>query len=301
MGYDGAGYNLGVNTNLPNQLVGEVLTRILTNMPKGDSPVSSTQLPGAISGTNFSAALDSSMPMFSNSNFMPYSDVSSAVVGASSFSNNILAQFGQLCNAMMANMKTMPFGGNLNTEYNGDTSYFDYDIKRSSALDAKNLSDEDLKTTIEVAKDVGCDPYDLIAIMNNESGMDTSKTNAAGSGATGLIQFMPKTAKGLGTTTEALAKMSYSEQMVYVKKFLLDAKRTAGIPQDKKIDGATLYALIFQPAKAGSDVLAQKGQAAYDQYSNSVLDVVGNDNKITKADLAVFVNKQRKALGFETV
>ena len=30
--------------------------------------------------------------------------------------------------------------------------------------------------------------------------------NAAGSGATGLIQFMPRTAQGLGTTTAKLAK-----------------------------------------------------------------------------------------------
>ena len=42
----------------------------------------------------------------------------------------------------------------------------------------------------------------------------------AGSGATGLIQFMPDTAKGLGTsTTEALSQMTRSEQLKYVDKY----------------------------------------------------------------------------------
>jgi hypothetical protein len=38
--------------------------------------------------------------------------------------------------------------------------------------------------------------------------------------ATGLIQFMPATAQGLGTTIEDLAKMSNVEQLAYVYKYL---------------------------------------------------------------------------------
>ena len=40
------------------------------------------------------------------------------------------------------------------------------------------------------------------------------------SGATGLIQFMPSTARSLGTTTEALKNMSNIEQLDYVKRYL---------------------------------------------------------------------------------
>jgi hypothetical protein len=43
--------------------------------------------------------------------------------------------------------------------------------------------------------------------------------NAAGSGATGLIQFMPTTAKGLGTTTAALAAMTAVKQLDYVETY----------------------------------------------------------------------------------
>ena len=38
-------------------------------------------------------------------------------------------------------------------------------------------------------------------------------------GATGLIQFLPSTARGLGTTTDALAGMSSVEQLNYVEKY----------------------------------------------------------------------------------
>ncbi len=38
-------------------------------------------------------------------------------------------------------------------------------------------------------------------------------------GATGLIQFMPRTARALGTTTSELAQMSNVEQMDWVRKY----------------------------------------------------------------------------------
>jgi hypothetical protein len=48
-----------------------------------------------------------------------------------------------------------------------------------------------------IADSLGCSPNDLMACMAWESGesFSPSKKNMAGSGATGLIQFMPSTAK----------------------------------------------------------------------------------------------------------
>lgn len=43
--------------------------------------------------------------------------------------------------------------------------------------------------------------------------------NMAGSGAIGLIQFMPKTAIALGTTADRLAKMTAEDQLNYVWKY----------------------------------------------------------------------------------
>lgn len=48
--------------------------------------------------------------------------------------------------------------------------------------------------------------------------------NAAGSGATGLIQFMPKTAIGLGTTTTKLAAMTAEDQINFVYRYFLPYK-----------------------------------------------------------------------------
>lgn len=61
----------------------------------------------------------------------------------------------------------------------------------------------------------------LMACMAQESGETFSPSirNEAGSGATGLIQFMPQTAAVLGTTTAALAAMSDIEQLDYVRRF----------------------------------------------------------------------------------
>jgi len=54
-----------------------------------------------------------------------------------------------------------------------------------------------------------------------ESGGNAAAVNPK-SGATGLIQFMPSIAKGLGTSTEELKKMSPTEQIQYAIKYYKD-------------------------------------------------------------------------------
>lgn len=64
------------------------------------------------------------------------------------------------------------------------------------------------------------------------------------SGATGLIQFMPSTARSLGTTTEALKNMSNVEQMDYVKRYLAPYRGT----MDNWMD---VYLAVFYPVLIG--------------------------------------------------
>ena len=73
-----------------------------------------------------------------------------------------------------------------------------------------------------VAQRLGIREGDLYAVMHFETGgsFSPAEKNMAGSEATGLIQIMPTTAPGLGTTTEALAGMSSVQQMAYVEKIL---------------------------------------------------------------------------------
>jgi len=121
-----------------------------------------------------------------------------------------------------------------------------------------------------VANRLGINLDDFYRVMHFETGGEFSPAtrNRAGSGATGLIQFMPDTAKGLGTTTDALAKMTPEQQLDYVEKYLAPHKGKLGNLKD-------LYMAILYPAavgKAEDTVLftPQKTPKAYLQ--NAALD-----------------------------
>lgn len=75
---------------------------------------------------------------------------------------------------------------------------------------------------ISIAKGLSIDPNWLMAVMAWETKKTLSpsaRNRDKGSTATGLIQFVEKTAIGLGTTTARLATMSAVEQMGWVEKY----------------------------------------------------------------------------------
>lgn len=124
----------------------------------------------------------------------------------------------------------------------------------------------------------------LMACMAWESGRSFSPSvkNAAGSGAVGLIQFMPSTAKGLGTSTTALAKMSAEDQLNYVYKYFLPYKGRLKNLGD-------VYMSILWPAgvgKADSYVLWNKATKPTTYRQNAGLDV-NKDDRITRAECLV--------------
>tara|TARA_Y100000356_G_C11258314_1_gene291692 strand:- start:518 stop:3370 length:2853 start_codon:yes stop_codon:yes gene_type:complete len=138
-----------------------------------------------------------------------------------------------------------------------------------------------------VAKRLGISANDLYAVMGFETGgtFNPGIRNAAGSGATGLIQFMASTAKGLGTSTDALSRMSRVEQMQYVEKYLSNKGIRGGSLSD-------IYMAVLFPAAVGKGddfVLFGRGAMAgyegraYDQ--NRGLDLDGSGS-VTKAEAA---------------
>lgn len=160
---------------------------------------------------------------------------------------------------------------------------FSYDAEHlKSRWDEYNLSDKFYAKVVKISKRIKCDPNALMAVMKSESGLN-SKAKNPNSSATGLIQFMEATAKGLGTTTAELKKMSPEKQLDYVEKYLVQMKNMARIDENKRIDGATLYSLVFLPAYAGRSVLCKSGSAAYN--ANKGLDL-NKDGDIDKLDLA---------------
>ena len=71
---------------------------------------------------------------------------------------------------------------------------------------------------VRVGERLDIDPNFIAAVMAAESGFDPKATNPVG-GATGLIQFMPATARLYGTTTDAIRRMSDVEQLTLVERF----------------------------------------------------------------------------------
>jgi len=95
----------------------------------------------------------------------------------------------------------------------------------------------------DISAKLQVNPNWLMVVMNSESGLKPSAYNPTG-GATGLIQFMPSTAKSLGTTTDALKKMKASEQLDYVYKYFK--------PYSGKFKGAyDIYLVTFFPLAVG--------------------------------------------------
>lgn len=86
-------------------------------------------------------------------------------------------------------------------------------------------------------------PNWLMAVMYSESRLNPHAVNPSG-GATGLIQFMPATAKGLGTSTAALLRMNSIQQLDYVYKYY---KKYAG----KIKSFEDLYLINFFPIALG--------------------------------------------------
>lgn len=96
---------------------------------------------------------------------------------------------------------------------------------------------------VKVAREIGAHPYDLANEINFESAhtFSPSVRGPSGGTATGLIQFTSGTAKGLGTTTAALAAMSGPEQMEWVQLYFDRARRGRPLDDPQKLAMAVFY------------------------------------------------------------
>lgn len=129
----------------------------------------------------------------------------------------------------------------------------------------------------------GCSASELMTCIAWESGRSfrPDVKNMAGSGATGLIQFMPSTATALGTTTAALAELTAEQQLDWVADYFKPYRGRLRNLGD-------LYAAILWPAAIGKPdgyVLFDKADAAHPaRYrQNAGLDV-NKDGKVTRLE-----------------
>lgn len=128
-------------------------------------------------------------------------------------------------------------------------------------------------------------PEWLLKVFLREANLNTKAINKL-TKAVGIIQFMPKTARYLGTSTTELYNMSFIEQLDYVEKYL------EKMGKGKKIRSyEDLYLLIFYPkalSKSDNFVIGRYNSTFFRQ--NKYMDI-NRDKKITVRDVKLFANK----------
>lgn len=148
-----------------------------------------------------------------------------------------------------------------------------------------------------ISKQLGIDPNWLMLCMNIETaGTFDPKIENKMSHATGLIQFMPSTARGLRTSIEELRTMTNVQQLDFVLKFLA--------PHTNKMKSyVDVYLSIFYPVAVGKPDAYQLGltpdmrakialqNPAYDQNKDHIV-----TKGEVKAAIAKFIPKEQSNL-----
>lgn len=143
---------------------------------------------------------------------------------------------------------------------------------------------EFLDKVVSVSSELGFDPNDLLRVIDFETAGSFSpkaqpirKDGTKISSATGLIQFLEKTANGLGTTTAELAGMTAVEQLDFVKAYFEPFK-------GRIKNFGDVYMAVHWPAGVGKDdsyVMYKKGSDSYN--ANKGLDTNG-DGTVTRGE-----------------
>ena len=160
----------------------------------------------------------------------------------------------------------------------------------AGSIDTSAIQDPDFNKKLDkIANALGVSSKDLVAIMKQESGVNPAAVNKQ-SGATGLIQFMPDTARRLGTSVEELRTMSAVEQLDYVYKYF----KMVGVKPGMEL--GDLYMAVFMPKYVGADdstVLGKDGASGFSgkvYAQNKGLDR-NKDGSITVADVKSSVQR----------
>ena len=151
----------------------------------------------------------------------------------------------------------------------------------------KNNTEAFIAKVIHICDLLRINPDWLMVVMYAESRINHQAVNANG-GATGLIQFMPATARWLGTTTAALRSMSNVQQLDYVYKYFNSLGATG-----KMKSVYDLYLVTFFPIALGKPddwTLQSADLSAYKIAVNNKIIDLNKDNKITVAEFRNYVD-----------
>lgn len=152
-----------------------------------------------------------------------------------------------------------------------------------------------IEKLIAISDSLQTDPNWLMAVMMFESGLNPAAVNKM-SGATGLIQFMPTTARNLGTSVEELKNMSSIDQLQYVERYLR--------PYSGKLNSLVdVYFAVFFPVAIGKPdnwVLQTSSLSASKIASQNPIFDTDKDNKITVKEVEdYFLNWLKKKMSIQ--
>lgn len=140
--------------------------------------------------------------------------------------------------------------------------------------------EEFINKIITISNELKINPNWLMFVMWFESRLNSKEVNKI-SGATGLIQFMPSTAKSLGTTTDVLLSMNNIQQLDYVLAYLRPYK-------GKMNNFVDVYLAVFYPTAIGDynyiikkDIIAKQ---------NKIFDI-NNDLDISVKEIETILRK----------
>ena len=176
--------------------------------------------------------------------------------------------------------------------------------KIQSAYDLVESNNPGFKNKVkEVATKIGAAENDLVTIIYKESGINSKaqygvpidkysmvyvpieNRNPKGS-ATGFIQFLESTAKGLNTTTRDLWNMSPIQQMDYVLSYFAKQPRFNANSTNNIFD---LYAAVFYPAAINKPINYIIGS----EVSEDKAIEVANKNEVIKNFSTVYLKNQK--------
>lgn len=179
----------------------------------------------------------------------------------------------------------------VETPGDGGPSEGGFDYNRIAGVEGNaNVTPQFVAEVEAMAQRLDTRPEYIIAVMSFETGGSFSPSiRNPVSSATGLIQFLSSTARGLGTSTAELARMSPVEQLGYVEAYF---EPFAG--RLNTLEGVYTAVLSGSPKPDPNTTLFSSGTLAYRQ--NAPLDTNG-DGRITSAEATAAVRARIDGAG----
>lgn len=158
----------------------------------------------------------------------------------------------------------------------------------------KDLPDAFFAQLVVICDEIGCKPADMLAVMQNESGIQAAAHNPNGD-ASGLVQFMPFVLRNLGWLQghAAFRKLSEVEQLPFVRRYFSPYRGL--LTSATAVYVATfLPALVVHASDPDYELVVRGGKLGFAYAPNIGFDR-NHDGVITVRELGDAVDRARRS------